>query len=349
MKRPAGITITAVIDFVGCAFTFFGAGISVLSIALQPFIARVAGAPDPFAAAPGLKYIQMLTVLFMLALGVWGVATGIGLLRLREGARISQIVFAAFLTLIGIFTILLFLLIQLPVPQNDANPEMTRHVMQFTRVFIPLFYGALSAVGIGWLVYFNKRAIRDEFRSGAPAHVALPDGVPTSAARFEPVPGPMNVGRPVSISIIAALMLIRLVNFVLAPLLHFPVLFFGQFATGWNQLAVLVGFGVLQGAAGYGLLKLRMWGWTLAIIAELITIANLVATAFLPGSQAHFDELMQAVYERMALPSDIPMIHFPVAVLMLPAIPIVLVELYFIVTRRYAFVEAERKRAQTSA
>jgi hypothetical protein len=349
MKRSAGVTIIAVIDFVGCAFTFLGAGISVLSIALQPFIPRAAGVPDPFAAAPGLKFIQLFSVVFMLILVAWGVATGVGLLKLREWARISQIVFAGLLTLIGIFTILLFLFIQLPLPQNDANPEMTRSVMQFTRIFISLFYGALTAVGIWWLVYFNRRAVRDEFRSGVPATVALADGVPAAAARFEPVPGPMNVGRPVSISIVAALMLVRLVNFVLVPLLQFPVLFFGQFATGWNQLVVLVGFGILQGAAGYGLLKLRMWGWTLAIIAELINIANLLAIAFLPGSQARFDELMQTMYARMGLPSNIPQIHLPVALLMLPAIPIALVELYFIVTRRYAFVEAERKRAEESA
>ena len=136
MKRSAGVTIIAVIDFVGCAFTFLGAGISVLSIALQPFIPRAAGVPDPFAAAPGLKFIQLFSVVFMLILVAWGVATGVGLLKLREWARISQIVFAGLLTLIGIFTILLFLFIQLPLPQNDANPEMTRSVMQFTRIFI---------------------------------------------------------------------------------------------------------------------------------------------------------------------------------------------------------------------
>ena len=217
MKRSAGITITAVIDFVGCGFTFFGAGISVLTIALRAFIPSAAGTPDPFAAAPALKYIQMLTVLFLVALVAWGVATGIGLLRLREWARISQIVFAALITLVGVFTILLFLFIQLPVPQSDANPEMTRSVMQFTRVFLSLFYGALSAVGIGWLVYFNRRAIREEFRTGAPASVALANGIPAAAARFEPVPGPMHVGRPISITIIAVLMLIRLANFVFVP------------------------------------------------------------------------------------------------------------------------------------
>ena len=92
-----------------------------------------------------------------------------------------------------------------------------------------------------------------------------------------------------------------------------------------------------------------MWGRNLAIAVELFATANLLGSSLRPGSQAHFDEFMQKIYAQWSLPPTVPIIHFPVAVMLLPAIPVVLVILYFLFKEKPAFVEAERKAALRSA
>jgi hypothetical protein len=342
MKRSAGITITAVIDFVGSAFLFFCAAISLVAVALQSIIPASANSSG-IAMPPMVKYVQIFSFFVLLALVACGVATGVGLLRLREWARISQMIFAGLLALMGFSVILLFMFIDLPVPANDRDPELTRHIFQLTRVFISIFYGGLGALGVWWLYYFGKRSVRDEFRSGARAITAayVPGAVP--AVQFGQVPGPMNSGRPVSISVIAALMLIGVLSFPVIVLTHTPMLLFGYpFYGGKAALVALLWF-ALQAAAAYGLLKLRLWGWTLAIVVLALGLLNTLAVVVIPGGQARFDGLMQQIYSQWGFPSNIPTLHLPVALMILPAVPVILVELWFVITRKPAFVAAEAK------
>ncbi|MGD0306982.1 MAG: hypothetical protein ABSC71_19330 [Candidatus Acidiferrales bacterium] len=351
MKRSAGITITAVIDFVGSAFTLFTAPMSVFVLAVQSIIPPSRPGAAPIEIPSMLHYMQIAAVLIFVLAAAWGIATGVGLLKLREWSRISQLLFAGLIALIGVSSAMLMLAIQLPVPVNDPHPETAAHVLQITRFFIAIFYGGLAALGIWWLYYFTRRPIRDEFRTRSGASVAVVDGLPGGIPRgsTEPFPGPMNRARPVSITIIAALMLLRLLSFVALPFVRVPLLFFGSIIAGPAGTALLMLFGLVQGIAGYGLLKMKMWGRNLAIAVELTNVANVVATGLLPGSQANFDSAMQQIYAQWNLPANVPMIHFPVALMMLPAIPVLLVVLYFLIKEKPAFVEAERKAALKSS
>jgi hypothetical protein len=343
MKRSAGITITAVIDFVGCGFTFLSAGFSLLVVALESMavIPMRAGQSAAVAFPPILKYIQIFSCILLLAFVAWGVATAVGLLKLREWARISQLLFAALMTLIALSTVLLFIFIQLPMPPDDRNPELSRTILAFTRIFITIFYGALAALGAWWLYYFSKKSVREEFRSGASARISAP-------ANGEPFRGPMSNARPVSISIIAALFLISVLGIPFIPLARVPFMFFGYVFYGWEALAVALPFAALQGAAAYGLLKLKMWGRTLAIIALLVGLANLICMALLPGSQARFDDAMQSIYTQWRLPTTIPIPHLPVALMMLPAIPLILAELWYVIKEKPAFLAASRTKIATT-
>jgi hypothetical protein len=351
MKRSAGITITAVIDFVGSAFTLFTALMSIFVLAAQSIIPPSRPGAPPFEIPPMLHYIQMAAVLIFVLAAVWGIATGVGLLKLREWARISQLLFAGLIALIGVSSAMLMLAIQLPVPVNDPHPETAAHVLQITRFIIAIFYGGLAALGIWWLYYFTRRPIRDEFRTRLGASVAvvegLPGGVPRASA--EPFPGPMNRARPISITIIAVLLLLGLLSFAALPFVTVPLLFFGHILKGAAGISLLMLFGSAQGIAGYGLLKLKMWGRSLAIVVELINMANILATGLLPGSQATFDAAMEQMYAQLNLPANTPIIHLPVAAMMLPAVPVVLVILYFLFREKPAFVKAERKAALRSA
>lgn len=351
MKRSAGISITAVIDFVGCAFTLFSALASVLVLVLQTIVPPNAAGAAPIEIPPLLRFFQLTAILVFVLSVVWGVATGVGLLRLREWARISQLLFAGLIALIGICSAMLMLLVQLPIPASDPHPEAAQRILQITRLCIALFYGGLAGLGVWWLYYFTRRPIRDEFHSGTRQAVAAVLGVPTEVplASREPFPGPMHRARPISITIIAAVMLLRLLSFAALPFVAIPLLFFGHILKGAIGTVVLMALGVVTGIAGYGLVKMKMWGRSLAIAVELINTANVLASGLLAGSQARFDEVMQQIYSQWNLPANIPMIHFPVAAMMLPAIPVMLVILYFLIQEKPAFVEAERRAALKSA
>ena len=106
MKRSAGITITAVIDFVGSAFTLFTALMSIFVLAAQSIIPPSRPGAPPIEIPPMLHYIQMAAVLIFVLAAVWGIATGVGLLKLREWARILAICYLAFLTLNALTTAL---------------------------------------------------------------------------------------------------------------------------------------------------------------------------------------------------------------------------------------------------
>jgi hypothetical protein len=351
MKRSAGVTITSVIDFVGCAFTLFTAGMSVFALAIQSIIPPNRPGAPPIEIPPMLHYMQIAIVLIFVLAAAWGVVTGVGLLKLREWARISQLLFAGLIALIGVSSALLILTLQLPVPATDPHPETTAHILQISRLFVAIFYGGLAALGIWWLYYFTRRPIREEFRFRAGTSVAAAEGVPGGILppSAEPFRGPMNRARPVSITIIGALLLLGLLSFAMLPFVRVPLIFFGHILAGPFGIALLMAFGLAQGIAGYGLLRMKMWGRNLAVTVELINVANVVVTGLLPGSQANFDSAMQQIYAQWNLPANVTMIHFPVALMMLPAIPVLLVVLYFLIKEKPAFVEAERKAALKSS
>src|ERR1700735_2080493 len=100
MKRSPGVTLIAILSLIGSAFTF------VIGVAL---LAVVALAPtsrsNPFFGSPVIfRVILALAGLVYLLPAVWGILTGIGLWRLRSWARISIIVFAVLLSVMGGFT-----------------------------------------------------------------------------------------------------------------------------------------------------------------------------------------------------------------------------------------------------
>ena len=92
MTRPIGITISAVVVFIGSGLIVLFGGLAALaSLTISPAM-RSDGPVN-------LVYMGVFEAVFALGLGAWGVATGVGLIQTKEWARISLIAFAALLTL----------------------------------------------------------------------------------------------------------------------------------------------------------------------------------------------------------------------------------------------------------
>jgi hypothetical protein len=295
-----------------------------MALGLAAMAAR--GATPQFSKALG-----GFLVLFVLALSIWGIATGVNLLHLRDGARISMLVFSAFLLVVAVPGILMMLFVPFPAPADLPDPQLTQRVMEATRVAMVVVYALLAALGGWWLYFFNSRAAKDQF-GGSQANT------PTSPAVWVPTAvAPLSAKRPISITIIAYISLIGACVLPVVQVMHVPMMFMGIFYTGWKASLIIMGFMTVQLMMAYGLLKLEAWGRSLAIYYFNFGIFNSIISVLLPGAQARFEQAEALMQGTMGLSASPSPVKFPIWTGLLFSLPLIAIQLWFVVTRKQVF------------
>jgi len=329
MKRPAGVTISAVVVFIGSGLALLFGVLMILAFAVMP------AADSTPALTRGAGLIMSV---FMLGLAGWGVATGINLLHLREWARISMIVFSGLLLVMAVPGLLMMLVMPLPtppvlaVPPGEAIPPL-EHLMAGVRIGMAIFYALLALLGGWWLYFFNTRPIKEQFRGAVtPASGAASTWAPAALAPAE-VPGAPK--RPISITIIAYLALVGACMFPLLNVMHLPLTFLGFFFTGGKAALIVTGYMSVQLLMAYGLLKLEKWGRSLAVYYFNFAIFNSIISVILPGAQTRYEEATAAMQSSMGLPPS--PFHFPIWFSLVFSLPMIAIQLWFVVTRKQAF------------
>lgn len=279
MQRSAGVTVSAVVVFIGCGLTLLG----VLSMVATMFLA-----PAPFETQPMARVGVGMDVVLGLGFAAWGIATGIGLLNLKEWARISMIVYNALLILFCVVPMLIVPIV--PMATSDDLPT------DFRPIFITCMEGLLGVfvvIGVCWIIYFCRKSVKAQFRPQlAGVSGALVGGqYPFAGAYTAPIPpavlalveesGPK---RPILISIIAVLMLVGGVMTPLVLLMHTPVVMFGVALHGAGAAISTLLLCGLNVAAGVGLLQMRRWGWAIALAGETIGAINVACMIIAPGA-----------------------------------------------------------------
>ncbi len=277
MNRSTGVTVSAALSFVGSAFIL----LFVVFAAFGTALIRVQQPQVPF-----LRYILYGTIALYLAFAVWGIATGVGLLRLREWARISTVIFSILLLLCMVPALVFLFLI--PIPARENVPSQ---IALFVRLGEAVFDGALVALGAVWVYYFNRRTVRDEFRRSS----SEPAGEHSAAKR------------PLSISIIGWILVIGGISgglgAAILAVLHFPLFLGGYIFSGTAAGALMISWGVAQLSAGAGLLRLRSWGWILAVVTLSAGALNAVLTILVPGSAARLRDATELMLQRLGMPA----------------------------------------------
>jgi len=325
MKRPAGVTISAIVVFIGSGLTLLSGVLIILAFAVMPS-----------DSTPALtRSTGLIMSVFMLGLAAWGIATGVNLLHMREWARISMIVFSGLLLVMAVPGLLMMIVMPLPappvpaVPNGEAIPPL-EHLMTAVRIGLAVFYALLALLG-GWLLYFfNSHPIREQFR-GAIA----PSSSNWAPAAFAPTEVPGSPKRPVSITIIAYLTLVGACMFPILNILHLPLTFLGFFFTGGKAALIVTGYMSVQLLMAYGLLKLEKWGRSLAIYYFNFAIFNSIISVILPGAQARYEEATAAMQTSMGL-TPTPF-QFPIWFSLVFSLPMIAIQLWFVVTRKQAF------------
>jgi hypothetical protein len=253
MKRPGGVVFSAVLLLLGSllqllmavmmAFTgvFLGKAISA---------GRPPAGPAPVPMPSWIPVYMFALCLFFVALALWGVLTSVGLFRLRRWARYSILVIGGALALIGLISLLMTLvMLFVPMPvASGVDAAQVQSVQTITKVMfgaVALIYGVVTAVGISWLVYFNKKRVRELFAGAV-------GSIPQS-------------NRPFLVSVLAVLNLIGAGGCVLMAFLPLPGFIFGLILYGWHRAAIYLVIAALQAAVGIGLWRLDEWGRKLAL------------------------------------------------------------------------------------
>jgi uncharacterized membrane protein (DUF2068 family) len=319
MKRTVGIIFSGVLLLLGALFQLllaFCMSFAGIFLHKQIHSGGLSNAPAS-PPMPGWVPIAMyLLCAIFVALSVWEILTAIGLFRVRRWARYSVLIIGSALALISLFSLVVTLaLLIAPLPgAAGMDASHVQHMHSISRVVfgvIALFHAIRCAIGVFWLVYFNKSRVREIF-------AGLPGQAPESP-------------RPFLISIFAVLILIGAVSCLVMMFVPLPGVFFGLILHGWWKAAFYLVHALLLAAAGIGLWRLREWGRLLTMALQVIGVAQHVVYLVRPSLYLRYTaEVNQIINPMQQPPSPLQIqsllhsVSFGIGILFLGAIIAVL-------------------------
>jgi len=353
MQRSIGVTVIAVLSLLGSLFAFF---MGVLMAAL-PFLSSEFGTKDsPFSPA-FFKLIMVFASLMYLLPAIWGIVTSIGLFRLKEWARISTIVFSVLLILVSGFSALMFLVVPMPPPPNQP---VAANIASGVRIVMISFAAALAGIGIWWLVFFTRARVKQQFQPVRPvvarATLEVPQPLPDS---FVPTTATAVPARPLSITIIAWLLLVGCVFLPISILLRYPAAIFTKVVTGWPASTYYLVAAAVQLYVGIGLLRLKRLARSVGVAYYSFFFVNMAVFYLAPGGRSRMLDLMQRSlpsfpwsatlrWQNQINPEFTSMLSKGFVMGACLGLVGILVPLYFLVTRKEAFERAAAVAADHS-
>jgi len=352
MNRSVGVTVIAVLSLLGSALAL-AMGILVAVGMAMAFSSSATPQTEVPIPPVFFKAIMLIVPLFYILPAVWGIFTGIGLLRLKNWARISIIVFSALLIVFGVFGVMSSLIFAVMPMPNMPNDDVGQSVMTVVRIVMVAFALAQVGVGIWWLVFFNRAKVKAQFVSPQalfPAAIQyqaadatqpppLPQSLP-GAARSTPS-GPV---RPVSITIIGWYLLIASLFVPLTLVLRAPAAFFTLLLTGWQAVVYMLAVTAVLVYVGIGLLRLKPAARLVGIGYCIYSALNSGVFFLAPGAKGRMGKILefqQSMFPWMKSWQEAYPIQFDLTPFMIigavGGMVLLLVLMYFLVTARQAF------------
>ncbi len=327
-RRPTGLIFAAIALGLFTLSLLGSAAISIIGIFFgTPSAAAVASGPPlpPHFITAALAG----SAAFFLVLAAWSIATIVGLLRLRNWARYSILIMGALIAFFGITSGLFIAFLPSIVAASDPQQALPPGVMHGIIAIIALFYIAIGAVGIWWLVYFNLRSVKSYFLPYYASHYASPQPNPYTAAYpsystaaslatpgglapplpATPVPVPPPAGRfahvPTSIKIVGCLFFFGALACLVFVPLPFPAFVAGFILPGWAGHLLYLAIAAVNFLLGFGLFRLdnraRLGVYALVIYA----VANAIVMRT-PWGYARYTAYSLALHRQMHLPPTPP-------------------------------------------
>lgn len=282
--RTASITAAGVVAIIGSVLVLLGAALGLIGILI---IAPVSGTGP--AVPRFTKFIAEGTIAFILALGILGVFTGVGLLRLRNWARISTLVWSGVTVAMCAFVLVIMVIAPFPAPPNAPT-----NLAGFVRATVLIFYGIPLAIGTWWLILFNKKSVTDQFDQSADR--------PLDASGFpeEPI-STSKSALPLPVTVLAVFLVISSLSVIVPFFIPVPVILFGHALRGGAGTAVWDGACLLSAAAGIGLLRLKSWSYPVALGLQMFWLLSGAVTLASGSYPALMREVMSSMKVRLGV------------------------------------------------
>lgn len=290
MPTKQSLPAVTIAGVVAVALSLFGILISLVgavSMLLLPQLSGRAGAPPLPATA---RVMSELVMVVMFAMAVFGTFVGVGVIRRRNWARISILVWGGIMALLCLaivgFSLVIFSSGMGINPPNASGVD-TGQVMLFTKIIMVIFYGIPAAIGIWWLVLFTRPRVAEAFTTPALAVPAL------DASGFPQLRDTALAGQqkppacPVPLMILAGFLIVGsvfMVLFLFVPVpADMPFFLFGHPFYGTAPRMFVILLGLTSGVAGIGILKLKVWALYGEVALQVVGLANCLATVFSPN------------------------------------------------------------------
>ena len=254
-----------------------GLGLGLMGMYMTPVATTRPEAPPipPFA-------LTAATIIFvaMFFVAAFGIFTGIGLLQLKNWARISALVWAGISTFFSALAQVFILILPFPVVPNAQGANMAA-----VKGMLAIFYALPIVIGVWWLILFNQKKTKELF--------SRTREIPNPAA-------PAGPRCPLPLAILAGFMLFSVLSMFLVPFMHVPVtmIFFGERLKGEFGAFLFAAFAVLTLAAAIGLLTLKRWGYWLAFGLYGFTLISGTVTAL----RSNYGANMREIFSEMKMP-----------------------------------------------
>lgn len=332
MKRSGGVTAAAVVLIVGSSLLVLMAGM----MGLLPLLPQPANEQNPFGM--GFFYFEAV---FILAIAGWGIATAVGILRLRNWARISILVISGLAIVMSFFTMLMtFLMIPIISQEAKIPPGATTVIELFELIILGIPLG----IAIWWMVLFLLKSVRVQFGAAQLVGTAqAPAGIgPTVATSVSSPPSGAKI--PVSILVIAIYFLATapffLLTFTVPFMRHMPVVVLGTLVRGGSMWEYILVVACLHVALGLGLLWRKTWAHVTTCAYCVFLLVNSIAILARPAA---LDQMLKAVQDAdpflaqsiANLPTSF--FHYEMFGGAIFGIALAGTALYFLLTRREAY------------
>lgn len=284
----------------------------LMSLLAMVGISVMGHAPNADAKLPpGIQSGVLLMMALFVLVSVFGLVTCVYVLRLKNWARISIIVWGCVMG--GISALALIGVLLAPVALPPGSPVNVTAM----KIIIQVVYGIPLFIGGWWVVLFNRPGVRAQFEQ-PPLHQepAIPgyvSGMDPAAYSMGPAPEvplvlpavPARPPRPpLPLTVLSYYFLVTAgLSLLIFPFLKLPKtpILFGHIVRGPIGLAALLLPAALLVIGSIGVLTLQRWGYWLLLILQFF---SMISSAFTLLS-ANFESNMREIMSQMHLPQTV--------------------------------------------
>jgi hypothetical protein len=272
--RSSSVVAAGVIGILASLLAILTAIAAIVGLSIMP--------PGNAAAIPPFAKSMVVAMMVVFAgLAIFGIFTSVGVLRLKNWARISMLIWGGVMAIFCGLALVFAAFGPLQEPPGSSPISLS-----YVRILISVMYGIPFLIGAWWLWLFNQQRVKEQFLAA-----------PTGKGQQPAAPQPRC---PLPLAILAGFSIFSAGFSLLLPLTDFPVsvILFGYRIQGAIGVALFFLSAGIFLVGAVGMLRLRRWSYPLMLGQYFFWMASGTVTLVSPSYERNMREMMS----QMSLP-----------------------------------------------